>query len=43
MASLISAEGISQVAARFTGAYMFEYANYKDTWADQTATTYEKG
>lgn len=43
MASLVSAEGVSQLMARFTGAYMFEYADYKSTWADQTATAYEKG
>lgn len=43
MTSLISEEGISQMSARATAAYPFEYSKYKKSKEDEFSTSFQRG
>jgi len=43
MTQLISAEGVSEISARASGAYFFEYKNFKAIRAEAGASSYVKG
>ncbi len=43
MTTLISAEGSSSMLARAGGSYVFNFKAFKKTWADPSASTYDRG
>lgn len=43
MTGLASSEGLSEMGARGSGSYMFEYKSYKKLKADPNATSFQKG
>lgn len=43
MTTLISAEGSSSLMARAGGSYMFDFQEFKKTWADESASTFDRG
>lgn len=43
MSHLASSEGISEMGARGSGAYMFQFKDYKKVMADPSSTRFQKG